>query len=140
MTPICVRQQRERRRFDGKLAGQQHLPVVAGFDHGVEGLPRIGREKAGHVGQGLLFDDGFGDDDELVVFAGNVEVLDVVAEVVAIGEDAAARADGERKGEAVLVGVGARVHARFHDALADGLRVAEAREVPDGVEVHAVGS
>ena len=29
------------------------------------------------------------------------------------------------------------MHARLHDALADGLRVAEAREVADGVEVHA---
>ena len=71
------------------------------------------------------------------MLAGNVEVLHVVAEVVAIAEDAAARADGEREGEAVLVGVGARVHARLHDALADGLRVAEAREMPDGIEVHA---
>ena len=71
-----------------------------------------------------------------VVLAGNIEVLHVVAEVVAIAEDAAAGADGERKGEAVLVEVGARVHARLHDALADGVRVAEAGEVADGVEIH----
>ena len=102
------------------MDGQQHLPVVAGVDQLVESAPGVGREEAGHVGQRLLLDDRLGDDDELVVLAGNVEVLDVVAEVVAIAEDAAARADGEREGEAVLVGVGARVHARLHDALADG--------------------
>jgi hypothetical protein len=28
------------------------------------------------------------------------------------------------------------VHARFHDAFADGLRVAESGEMADGVEVH----
>ena len=50
-----------------------------------------GERNAGDVGHGLLLDDGFGDDDELVVLAGNVEVMDVVAEVVAIGEDAATR-------------------------------------------------
>ena len=37
----------------------------------------------------------------------------------------------------MLVGIGTRVHARFHNALADGLRVAESREVPDGVEIHS---
>jgi hypothetical protein len=120
-----------------KVRGQQHLPVVAGFDQLVERLPGVGRQKAGTSGSDLLLDDRLGDDDQLVVLAGNVEVLHVVAQVVAIAEDAAARADRERKREAVLVGVGARVHARLHDALADGLRVAEARKVPDGIEVHA---
>ena len=129
-------EQRDGWGFNGEGGGQQHLPVVAGLDELVEVSPGIGGKEAGHVGRGLLLDDGLGDDDELIVFAGDVEVLDVVAEVVAIAEDAAAGADGERKVEAVLGGVGARVHARLHDALADGVRVAEAREVADGVEVH----
>ena len=38
----------------------------------------------------------------------------------------------------MLAGVGARMHARLHDALADGLRVAEAREVPDGIKIHGL--
>ena len=37
----------------------------------------------------------------------------------------------------MLVGIGTRVHARFHNALDDGLRVAKAREMPDGVEIHS---
>jgi hypothetical protein len=96
-------QQRERRRLDGKGAGQQHLPVVAGLDHVVERAPGIGRQKRGHVGQHLLLHHRLGDDDQLVVLAGNVEVLHVVAQVVAIAEDAAARAHRERKRQAVLV-------------------------------------
>ncbi len=56
-----------------------------------------GARKAWNIGKRLLLDDGLGDDDELVVIAGNVEVLNVVAEVVAIGEDAAARADGRAR-------------------------------------------
>ena len=136
VTPICLASSVTAGVSTAKVAGQQHLPVVAGLDQVVESLPGVGREKAGHVGQRLLFDDGLGDDDQLIVLAGNVEVLHVVAQVVAIAEDAAARADGEREGEAVLAGVGARVHARLHDALADGVRVAEAREVPDGIKVH----
>ena len=96
-------QQRKSRRFDNELARQQHLPVIAGFDHRVECIPRIGREKAGNVGHRLLFNNGLSHDDELIVLAGNIEVVDIVAEVIAIREDAAARTDGERKGKAVLV-------------------------------------
>jgi hypothetical protein len=38
---------------------------------------------------------------KLSVLTGNVEVMDVVAEVVTVGEDAAARAYGEREGQAL---------------------------------------
>lgn len=96
-------QPEKRRGFDGKLTGQEHLPVIAGFDHGIEGLPRVGRERRGNFGHGLLFNDGFGDDHELVVLARDIKMMNVVAEMVAIGEDAAPWADGKREGEAVLV-------------------------------------
>ena len=39
------------------------------------------------------------------MLARNVKVMDVVGEVVAIGEDAGARTDREMKGETALVGV-----------------------------------
>ena len=69
------------------------------------------------------------------MLAGDVEVVDVVGEVVAVAEDAAARADREMEGEAALMGVGARVHARLHDAFADGSLVEELGQMADGV-VH----
>ena len=102
-----------------RTAGQQHLPVVAASTMASRACHASGERKCGNVGQRLLLHHRLGHDDELVVLAGNVEVLHVVAEVIAIAEDAAARADGEREGEAVLVRVGARMHARLHDALAD---------------------
>ena len=74
-----VGKQRDGRGFDGEGDWEQHLPVVAGCDEVVECAPGIGGEESGDVGQRLLFDDRLGDDDELVVFAGDVEVLDVVA-------------------------------------------------------------
>jgi len=100
-------------------------------------LQASGERKSRNVRHGLLFNNGLGNDDQLVVLTRNVEVVDVVAEVVAVGEDAAAGTDGEREGEAVLIGVGAGVHARFHDALADRARVAVTRKVPDGITIHA---
>jgi len=45
---------------------------------------------------------------KLSVLTGNVEVMDVVAEVVTVGEDAAARAYGEREGQALEQPAGQR--------------------------------
>jgi hypothetical protein len=67
------------------------------------------------------------------VLAGDIEVMDVVGEVVAVGEDATAGAYGEVEGEAALLGVGARVHARLHDAFADGGLIEKLGEMTDGV-------
>jgi hypothetical protein len=50
---------------------------------------------------------------------GNIEVVHLVGQMVAIAEDAAARADRQMKRQAALVLVGARMHARLHHALAD---------------------
>jgi hypothetical protein len=116
--------------LDGEGAGKEHLPIVARGNDFIERGPRVRGEETRHGGEGLLLDDGLGNDDELGVVARDIEVLDIVAEVITITEDAAARTDGEREREAMLIGVRARVHARFHDALSDGLRVAETCEVP----------
>jgi len=123
----------ERGRGGGELGGEEHLGVVAVGDHVVQLDPGVGGEEGGNLVARLDLDEGFGDDDELAVLAGDVEVMDMVGEVIAIAEDAAARADGEVKGEAALVLVRARVHARLHHAFADGVAVEELREVADGV-------
>src|SRR3569833_595326 len=122
--------------FDCELAGQDHLPVVAGIDHGIKGLPGIGRQKTGDFSHGLLFDNGLGNDDELIMLSGNIEMVHVVSEVIAVGEDAAPWADGKRESKAMLLSIGAGMHPRLHNALADRARIAIAREMPYGVEVH----
>ena len=79
-------QQDQRRSFHGKGRGQQHLPVIAGLDQLIESAPGIGSEKAGNVGHCLLLHDRLGDDDQLIVLAGNIEMLHVVAQMIAIAE------------------------------------------------------
>jgi len=78
VTPICVASS-VRAVFLRRTRWQQHLPVIASFDEIVESIPGVGREKCGDIGQDLLFYYRFGDDHELVVVAGNVEMLHVVA-------------------------------------------------------------
>jgi len=88
-----------------ELGGEEELPKIALMDGVVDVVPGVGREEAGDVEGGLDFDEGFGDDDELAVLAGDVEVMDVVGEVVSVGEDATAGGDREMEGEAALAGV-----------------------------------
>src|SRR5580693_7787426 len=63
-------------------------------------------------------------------------MMHIVAQVVAIREDAAARAYRKRESQAPLVAVAARVHAHFHHTLAHRFRVNELRQVPNGIEKH----
>src|SRR5260370_14062148 len=74
---------KERGSFHGEGTGKKHLPVVARADGLIEFSPGVGAERVRDMRDGLLLNDGLGDDDELVVLAGDIEVMDVVAEVVA---------------------------------------------------------
>src|ERR1700742_1392423 len=122
----------------GKLAGQKHLPVVAFCYQGVELFPCIATEEMRQLTQGLLFDECFGNNDELSVLDWDIKMMGVVAEVIAIGEDPAARTDRERKRKTALITVATRMHARFHHAFADHVAVVKLGEVPDGEEFHMV--
>jgi hypothetical protein len=82
----------------------------------------------------LHLDDALGGDLELVVDAGDAEVVDGVAEEVAVVVDLGFGGDRELVVEAALLGFGAGVHAEFHEALADGGGVLEAGEVTDAIE------
>src|ERR1700694_5154077 len=62
-----------------------------------------------------------------------------VTEVIAILVHARAGLHGKLEGKASLPAFGSRVHAQLHEALAYRGLVAEARQVPDGVE-HANAS
>ncbi len=68
---------------------------------------------------------------------GYIEVMDHIAQVPGIREDAGARADRELKREAALRVLAARVHAHLHDALPDGLAVAVTGEVANSVKHQA---
>ena len=64
----------------------------------------------------------------------NVKVVNVVAHVIAVGKHAAARAHRQVKGKAALVSFTARMHPRFHHALADRRGVVKFRQVLNGIE------
>ena len=57
--------------------------------------------------------------------AGQVEMMDQVAEMIAIGSQTRTRLDREIKPDAVLCGFGSRLHAQLHEALADRCAVTE---------------
>jgi hypothetical protein len=123
----------ERRRWRGKLAGEEHLPVVALFDHAVELGPGVGREEGGNLRRRRDLHQRLGHDHQLAVLPRDVEVVDLVGQMVAVAEDAATRAHREMKRQAALVLVGARMHARLHHALAYRVGVEELGEMADRV-------
>ena len=119
----------------GKLAREKHLPEVTLVDEAVELFPGAGAQGLRHFGMFRHLDEGFGDDDKLTMLAGDVKVVDVVGEVVAVAEDATAWAHRKVKGKAALLSIGARVHAGLHHALADRVAIEELGEMADRV-VH----
>ena len=64
----------------------------------------------------------------------NIKVVDVVAHVIAVGKHPATRAHRQVKGETALVALAARMHPRFHHALADRRGVVKFRQMLNGIE------
>ena len=63
------------------------------------------------------------------MLSGNVEMVNVVAHVIAIGKHTAARAHRQVKRETALVALAARMHPRFHHTLAHRRGVVEFRQM-----------
>jgi hypothetical protein len=68
------------------------------------------------------------------VASGDIEMVDDVAEEIAILHDGGGRAHVEREAKTALAFVAARLHADFHHAFADGGLVAELSDVADGID------
>jgi hypothetical protein len=117
----------------GKLTGQQHFPVVFACVQGVEVSPvaRFGGTRNRHR---LDLYRGLGGDFDLGVRSGNVEVMRRVPGEIAILRDIGGRVHVEMEAEAALVRFAQRMHAHFHDALADRGLVAESRDVPHRID------
>jgi hypothetical protein len=103
----------------------------------IEFLPSALREFV-HVQAGKHVDGGFGGDLDVVVFAGNIEVMNGVAVEIAVNRDFRARVDLQVESEAVLAHVGAGLQADLHDAFADGGLIGERGDVANEVS-HVVG-
>jgi hypothetical protein len=66
--------------------------------------------------------------------------MDVVAHVIAIGENPATGAYGQGKRKAALIIVAARVHPRLHQAFAYLVRIKELGEMPYQIKIHRLSN
>jgi hypothetical protein len=92
------------------------------------------------LGQWLLLHQGFGYHHQLRVLSRDIEVMDIIAQVIAIRENPATGADRQGEGEAALIVIAARVHARLHEAFAYLVRVKELGQVPYQIKIHGLSS
>ncbi len=123
-----------------ELTGHQHFPIISGGNQRIELRPRVGAEAFGKLRHRLHFNQRFGDHPQLNMFAGNIKMMDAVAEIIAILIDQRTRIDGELEGETALGAFRARVHAHLHQAFADGGIVAKLGQMADGIEHICLGS
>ena len=72
------------------------------------------------------------------MLTGDVEMVHCVFKVVVVTGRLGLGGNAQPKIDAMLIAVGARLHARFHDALADRRAVAVASDVADEVDHDAV--
>ena len=95
--------------------------------------PSDSRERRGsfHIHQSV------GDNRQLPMLPGNVEMVNEIADVILIRENPRLRTDGQLKREASLRVLAARLHAQFHYALPNGTAVPKTSEMPDRVEHQA---
>lgn len=109
-----------------ELAGGELVPELAVALDLVEGLPggaSVGVE-LGYDGWRIDLDEAFGLDEEAVVLARDVEVVDGVSEVVEVSFDVGSGGGGEPEAPAALVSEAAGHHAGLHLAFGDGGEVA----------------
>jgi len=116
-----------------KVAGHQHLDVVAGRDHLIQLGPGRFAQRLGQRQHGLHVHQRVGDDRELLVPPRDIEVMDRVAKIVPIGLHTRPGMHHELKRQAALWAVRARLHARLHQAFAHVLAIAEFRQMADAV-------
>jgi hypothetical protein len=68
------------------------------------------------------------------MLAGNIKMVDVITDVIAIGKHPAAWAHRQVKGETTLVTLATRMHPSFHHTLAHRRGVMEFRQMLNGIE------
>ena len=95
--PEFLRQLQQRRRSPGKLAGQQHLPVVPLSHQRVQFPPRIPPQRARNHSQRLMLDHRLRHDHQLRVPSRNIEMVNVIPKMIAISKHPAARAHRQRE-------------------------------------------
>ena len=122
-------------RRPGVIAGHEEFPEIFELQHAVEFIPSLDWEETGEWIRIEILDGGFGGDEELCVLGSDGEMVDVIAEVVAILKNTRFGIDLDEVAEATLAAFAARLHVKFHDGLADRRVITEACLVLDRI-VH----
>ena len=88
----------------------------------------------------VALDEGLGGHRQSRDPARDVEVVDDVAVVILIHPHPGRRRGAETEAHATLAALAARLHARFHDAFADGPLVRKLGDVANGVQHGQAGN
>ena len=123
----------------GKLARQQHFPVIVARRQGVEvcPVPRFGQTRRR---RSLDLNRRLGGDSDFRVGSRNVEVMHRVSGEIAVLRDIGRRVHVEMEAEAALSCFAPRLHAHFHHALAHCRSVAKNRRMSNGIDHWIIGS
>src|SRR5450432_671752 len=124
----------ELRRWARIMTRHQHVPVVFFLDDQFQIGPPFVAYGFGKGGLSVNIYQSVRDDGELAMPGRQVEVVHQVAIGIGISKDAGSRIDRQLKNKTSLVALAPGVHANFHHALPDGMAVAIAREMANGVE------
>ena len=119
-----------------QAARLQHVPVVAIRRAVAQGGPAFGRQAVGQRRVFPHFQRRIRRDCQGFVRAGNIEVIDRIAEIIGIGKKLRMGSRLNLEGFQILPPFGARLHVQRNDAFTDRLRVAEAGDMSDRIK-HA---
>ena len=116
------------------MTRHQHVPAIFFLDDAFQLRPPCIVHGFGNRGLSVNIYQGVRDDRELPVAGRQVEVVDQIAVGIGIAKNTGPRIDRQLKNKTPLVALAPRVRANFHHALPDGMAVAIAREMANGVE------
>ena len=118
-TPIDCGEIQQRGRPGREVARLPEVPFVAACGPLVHRQPRVAWQRLGQRSRRVQLHLGARDDQQLRMTTRDVEVVDPIAEEVAVGEDARPRLHFHLELQAALRTTGGRPHAQFHHRLAD---------------------
>src|SRR5207244_3472034 len=119
----------EFRRGAGEKAGHQHVPVILPIDHGVEFLPCPWTQRLGEGRGGLHIHQSVGNNRQVPMLSGNVEMVNEIAHMILIRENPGLRTAGQLKGEASLRVLAAGLTSQLTDALPNRARYRKGAEL-----------
>jgi hypothetical protein len=73
----------------GEVAGHEHVPIIVALNHFIQETPAIFFQSFRQIGRRVNVNESVGNDGELAVLLGNIEVVDDIAGMVNISRRSA---------------------------------------------------